>query len=75
MEIVCDGCELPALLPANRLAWELFKIVANLGGGVTVDIVRLLELYGIRQPFFMLRKLGVIMAAARDNAERVKDGK
>lgn len=46
-----------------------------MGEGVTVDVIRLLELQGVRQPFPILRKLTAIRRAAVLNAQRERHGK
>jgi len=68
----CEACEVPELWPENQVVWEVFKLVARAGDGLSLDLLGLLDRLQVKQPLLFLRRLQAVWQVAAANARRVK---
>jgi hypothetical protein len=74
----CEECEaanrLPELHINNVLVWEVYRIVAGMGTDIKLDLMRLIDRLGVKQPLVVIRKIGIIHRIALKNWEKSKSG-
>jgi len=56
------------------LVWEVYRIVAGMGTDIKLDLMRLIDRLGVKQPLVVIRKIGIIHRIALKNWEKSKSG-